>query len=253
MIRIGTSALGILAILAFVACGNDDPLSSSSVADSSATTNTMATATPELEVEIVPAEPGMAWVSAPAMSINPSQSYSARFLTEKGEILVKLFAEEVPNTVNNFVFLSRSGFYDDVTFHRVLPGFMAQSGDPTGTGMGGPGYKFDDEFNPWLRHNGPGVLSMANSGHNTNGSQFFITFSETPFLDGLNPDGSAKDCTNYQVSCHSVFGMVVKGMDVLKSISPRDPATATTIGDVIHTIEIEENGIPLPPINNNQQ
>ena len=253
MIKIGASALGILAVLALVACGNDDPLSSSSVTDGSATTSTMAAATPYAVIEPVPAEPALMWVSAPAMSINPSQSYAARFLTEKGEILIKLFAEEVPNTVNNFVFLSRSGFYDDVTFHRVLPGFMAQSGDPTGTGMGGPGYQFDDEFNPWLRHSGPGILSMANSGHNTNGSQFFITFGETPFLDGLNPDGSAKDCANPQVSCHSVFGMVVKGMDVLESISPRDPSTATSIGDVIHTIHIEEDGIPLPPISNNQQ
>lgn len=237
MIRIVALALGILAILVFTACSNDDPLSSSSATGSSSTIVTPATAIPQPAIK-----------SAPGMSINPSKDYVATLATEKGKMSIKLFAKEVPNTVNNFVHLSRTGFYDGVTFHRVLPGFMAQSGDPTGTGMGGPGYKFADEFHPELRHSGPGVLSMANSGQNTNGSQFFITFVATPSLDGLNPDGSAKDCANPYVSCHAVFGKVVEGMDVLGAISLRDPSTATTLGDVILTIDISEDGVTLGQI-----
>jgi peptidylprolyl isomerase/peptidyl-prolyl cis-trans isomerase B (cyclophilin B) len=119
---------------------------------------------------------------------------------------------------------------------------MAQTGDPTGTGSGGPGYKFDNEFHTDLRHSGPGILSMANSGfrggRGTNGSQFFITFVPTPNLDGLLPDGSPKDCS--RESCHSVFGRVVGGMDVVEGISVRNPSTATTPGDAIRTISIEE-------------
>jgi len=231
VIKIGALALGVLAILVFAACGNDDPLSSSSATGSSSKIVTPATAIPKPATK-----------SAPPMSIDPSKDYVATLNTAKGKMSIKLFANEVPNTVNNFVHLSRTGFYDGVTFHRVLPGFMAQSGDPTGTGMGGPGYKFADEFHPELRHSGPGVLSMANSGQNTNGSQFFITFVPTPSLDGLNPDGSAKDCADPYVSCHAVFGKLVEGMDVLGAISLRDPSTATTTGDVIHLIEIERDG-----------
>jgi cyclophilin family peptidyl-prolyl cis-trans isomerase len=174
------------------------------------------------------------------MSIDVTKSYTAAIVTENGEILIKLFAAEVPNTVNNFVHLSRTGFYDGVTFHRVISGFMAQSGDPTGTGSGGPGYRFDDEFHPDLRHDSAGTLSMANSGQHTNGSQFFITFGPTLFLDGLNSDGSPKDCASFQVSCHAVFGKVIEGMDVLGAIHVRDPASATTDGDVIQTIRITE-------------
>jgi cyclophilin family peptidyl-prolyl cis-trans isomerase len=138
--------------------------------------------------------------------------------------VVELYADQVPNTVNNFVFLAREGFYDGTMFHRVIDGFMAQAGDPTGTGMGGPGYQFADEFVASLRHDGPGVLSMANAGANTNGSQFFLTFDATPWLDGA----------------HTVFGKVIEGLDVLDEISLRDPQTASTPGDLIETIEITE-------------
>ena len=183
--------------------------------------------------------------SPPAMVIDPSKSYTATIeLAKGGSIVIELYAEEVPNTVNNFVFLSREGFYDNVTFHRVLPNFMAQTGDPTGTGTGGPGYRFDNEFHPSLSHDSPGIVSMANAGvrngRGTNGSQIFITFVPTPFLDGLNPDGSPKDCGAAGTSCHSVFGKVIEGMDVLNGISPRDPQAARTPGDVITTITIQE-------------
>ena len=160
----------------------------------------------------------------PALTIDPSKAYVATFKTERGDIVVELFADKAPRTVNNFVFLAREGFYDETTFHRVIADFMAQGGDPTGTGRGGPGYRFDDEFHPDLRHDGPGILSMANAGPNTNGSQFFITHVPTPHLDGR----------------HAVFGRVSDGLDVLMSIDLRDPQTARMEGDAIHTIEIAE-------------
>ena len=146
---------------------------------------------------------------------------------KRGEIVIELYADKVPSTVNNFVFLAKEGFYDGVTFHRVIPDFMAQTGDPTGTGMGGPGYRFEDEFDSSLTHDSPGILSMANAGPNTNGSQFFITFVPTPFLDQR----------------HAVFGKVVDedSLNVLFGISVRDPGSATSPGDVITTIKISEN------------
>ena len=162
--------------------------------------------------------------SAPSGRLDLSKSYAARFKTQRGEFNVELFAADAPLTVENFVNLARSGFYDGTTFHRVIPGFMAQGGDPTGTGRGGPGYTFRDEFSPSRRHDGPGVLSMANAGPGTNGSQFFITFGPTPHLDGR----------------HTVFGRVTDGMDVVRSIRERDPDRDPNPGDTIETIEIEE-------------
>src|SRR3990172_5334110 len=120
------------------------------------------------------------YTAPPAMVIDPKKKYTATFKTEKGDFDIELFADKAPKTVNNFVFLAREKFYDGVTFHRVINNFMAQGGDPTGTGSGGPGYKFADEFHPGLRHDGPGILSMANAGPHTNGSQFFITHRATP-------------------------------------------------------------------------
>jgi cyclophilin family peptidyl-prolyl cis-trans isomerase len=152
--------------------------------------------------------PNQQWSQPPKLEIDPQKSYSAVLNTDKGNITVKLFADKVPLTVNNFVFLARQGFYANTLFHRVISDFMAQAGDPTGTGMGGPGYRFSDEFIPGLRHDKPGVLSMANAGSNTNGSQFFITHIPTPWLDNK----------------HSVFGQVTDGMKVLLSIPPRDPS-----------------------------
>jgi cyclophilin family peptidyl-prolyl cis-trans isomerase len=150
--------------------------------------------------------------------------YTATIETEKGSIVLELIAADAPKTVNNFVFLTREGFYDGITFHRVIPGFMVQGGDPTGTGAGGPGYTFEDEFSQ--RSHTAGTLSMANSGPNTNGSQFFITYAPQPHLDGK----------------HAVFGQVIEGTDVLNKLTPRDPMQNPSFeGDTVITITIGEN------------
>jgi len=160
----------------------------------------------------------------PPLAIDISKRYTATICTDDGDFVVELFADKAPNTVNNFVFLAREGFYDGVTFHRVIKGFMAQGGDPTGSGRGGPGYRFEDEFHPALRHDGPGTLSMANAGPNTNGSQFFITYTATPHLDGR----------------HTVFGRVIEGMDVVAAIPERDPAHARQPGLAMNAVTIHE-------------
>jgi cyclophilin family peptidyl-prolyl cis-trans isomerase len=138
--------------------------------------------------------------------IDLKKQYTANIETNRGIIVLKLYASQAPRTVNNFVCLADDGYYDGVPFHRVLKDFMVQTGDPTGTGRGGPGYTFKDEFDPKLKHDRPGVLSMANSGPNTNGSQFFITHVPTPWLDGK----------------HSVFGQVTEGQDVINLIEQGD-------------------------------
>jgi cyclophilin family peptidyl-prolyl cis-trans isomerase len=161
------------------------------------------------------------------MQIDPSKSYDAIFTTEIGDFTVRLFPEQAPVTVNNFVFLARQGYYDDTTFHRVLPGFMAQGGDPTGTGGGGPGYSFEDEFHPELQFDKPGLLAMANRGPNTNGGQFFITYAPTTHLTGL----------------HTIFGEVVEGAEVVSRLRPRDPqANPDFQGDGLISIDIIESG-----------
>ena len=160
----------------------------------------------------------------PEMALKPGYDYHAVFVTGQGPVRVRLFAEEAPETVNNFVFLARDGYFNGTTFHRVIKDFMVQGGDPTGTGSGGPGYNIPDEFNPELRHSGPGVLSMANAGPNTGGSQFFITHVATPWLDDR----------------HAVFGEVVDGMDVVNAIPERDPQRAREPGEVVERVEIEE-------------
>lgn len=175
--------------------------------------------------DVLPASRNNMYTAPPPMMIDPQKSYRATIVTELGDIVLELYADRAPNTVNNFVFLAREGYYDDTTFHRVIPGFMAQGGDPTGTGRGGPGYTFADEFDPTLRHNGPGSLSMANAGPDTNGSQFFITYDATPWLDDM----------------HTVFGRLIEGMDVLVDLAPRDPQqNAGFPGTRIQTIVIEE-------------
>ncbi len=152
--------------------------------------------------------------SPPEMKIDPEKSYTLNMETNKGTIIIALYPKYAPVTVNNFVCLTNDGYYGDIVFHRVISNFMVQGGDPTGTGRGGPGYKFQDEFkgNP-LRHDGPGVLSMANAGPGTNGSQFFITHSAQAHLDNR----------------HTVFGKVTDGQDVVNAIRQGDKMTKVTI------------------------
>ena len=154
------------------------------------------------------------WSAPPDMQIDTDATYEATIDTNKGTITLELYPEHAPQTVNNFVFLAEEGFYDGIAFHRVIDNFMVQGGDPTGTGRGGPGYTFDDELdgNP-LTHE-RGVLSMANAGPNTNGSQFFITHAPQPHLDGR----------------HTVFGKVTDGMDVVDSIAQ---------GDAMQTVSVQ--------------
>jgi len=165
------------------------------------------------------------WNNPPVMQIDPTKQYKASMETDKGTMVIELFAEKTPVTVNNFVFLAREGFYDGVIFHRVIDNFMVQGGDPTGSGRGGPGYRFQDEFHPSLKHDKQGILSMANAGPGTNGSQFFITHGPTPHLDNR----------------HTVFGQVVEGLDVLMSIPARDPSNANAPAVKIIRVTIEES------------
>jgi peptidyl-prolyl cis-trans isomerase B (cyclophilin B) len=154
--------------------------------------------------------------SPPAMSIDASKKYSATFETSRGTIVADLFAKDAPKTVNNFVFLAREGFYDGTVFHRVIGDFMIQGGDPTATGRGGPGYKFEDETKGNRHKHQVGSLSMANSGPNTNGSQFFITHVKSDWLDGK----------------HTVFGQVRSGQDVVNAVKQ---------GDKLNSLKIEES------------
>jgi peptidyl-prolyl cis-trans isomerase B (cyclophilin B) len=146
-------------------------------------------------------------------TVAAAEKLTATIETSKGKIELELTGDKTPVTVANFVNLAQKGFYNGVTFHRVIADFMVQGGDPTGTGAGGPGYRFEDEFDPSLKHDGPGVLSMANAGPGTNGSQFFITHVATPWLNGK----------------HSVFGKVVKGQDVVNAIQQGDKIEKITI------------------------
>ena len=151
----------------------------------------------------------MGVVMAATIACSKSTRPRARLETSMGTIVIELYRDEAPKTVENFIKLTKQGFYNGVTFHRVIPGFMIQGGDPTGTGTGGPGYTFEDEVSPNLRHDGPGAVSMANRGPNTNGSQFFITLAATSWLDGK----------------HTIFGHVVEGQVVVERIVAveRDP------------------------------
>ncbi len=174
--------------------------------------------------------PAKQWSSPPAMSIDPTHQYTATIQTTKGDITVQLLTDDAPQTVNNFVFLAREGFYDNVPFHRIIKGFMIQTGDPTGTGTGGPGYRFNDE--PVKRAYQPGIVAMANSGPNTNGSQFFIV--QGPNASSLPPR-------------YTIFGQVTAGMDVVDQIantpvrpSPQgEPSVPTEKVDIVH-VSIDE-------------
>jgi cyclophilin family peptidyl-prolyl cis-trans isomerase len=166
------------------------------------------------------------WSAPPEMAIDPNRAYMATLDTERGPVVIELLAQAAPITVNNFVFLARQGYYDGVTFHRVLEGFVAQGGDPTGTGQGGPGYFIPNETQAGLSFDSAGVVAMANSGRDRNGSQFFITYAPQPSLDGG----------------YTIFGRVVNGMEAVYALTPRDPAGNPNAppGDRIRTVTIEE-------------
>lgn len=152
----------------------------------------------------------------PSMTIDTEKKHTVTFDTSRGKIVCELFTKDAPNTVNNFVFLAKEGFYDGTSFHRVIADFMVQGGDPTGTGRGGPGYRFEDEVKNNPNKHSRGVLSMANAGPNTNGSQFFITHVETPWLNGK----------------HTVFGRVTSGLDIVDSVQQ---------GDKVNSVKVEES------------
>ena len=166
------------------------------------------------------------FTDCPPMVLDLDKKYFATLKTEQGDIKLELFADKAPLAVNSFIFLANNGWFDGVTFHRVIPDFVAQSGDPSGSGYGGPGYTFENEISTDLKFDAPGVLGMANGGPDTNGSQFFITFAPTPNLDGS----------------YTIFGRVVEGMDALAKLTPRDPSQSMTLppGDKILQVIIEE-------------
>jgi len=162
----------------------------------------------------------------PPMTIDSKKQYLAILRTEKGDITLELYADKAPLAVNNFIFLARQGWYNGVTFHRVIPGFVAQAGDPSGTGFGGPGYGFDNEISSRLSFDGPGVVGMANAGPGSNGSQFFITLAAASHLSGS----------------YTIFGRVIAGIDVVESLTSRDPSKTIDLppGDKIISVTIEE-------------
>lgn len=166
------------------------------------------------------------FTECPPMTLDSGKQYFATIKTENGDIRLELFADIAPLAVNSFIFLARQGWYENVTFHRVIPGFMAQGGDPTGTGFGGPGYAFDNEISPELKFDQAGLLSMANAGPGSNGSQFFITLGAAPHLDGG----------------YTIFGRVLSGMEVVESLTPRDPSQGLGLppGTLILDVLIEE-------------
>ena len=164
--------------------------------------------------------------SEPPMTIDVNKQYFATVKMAKGgEFVIQLFPDKAPLAVNSFVFLAKNNWFNGVTFHRVIPGFVAQAGDPSGTGRGGPGYFFKNEITD-LKYDKPGVVGMANSGPDTNGSQFFITFAPQPKIDGA----------------YTIFGQVIQGMDVVEKLTPRDPSTTAGLppGDKIISVTIEE-------------
>ncbi len=223
-------ALG-LALLA--GCSKPTPQQEANATPAPATAETQATAASQTPAPATPEAPGTpepekeikSWPMAPHMFIDQEKIYLATIKTEHGDIVVELDAKNAPITTNSFIFLANEGFYDDITFHRVIPGFMAQTGDPTGTGTGGPGYIIPDEVKAEMKFDRPGLLAMANAGPNTTGSQFFITYAPAPWLEGH----------------FTIFGEVIKGMDALEQLTPRDPdKNPTTPGDKLISVTISE-------------
>ena len=242
----------LCAAMVLAACGRGDRTADDAAPTPEVTPDAEAAVTPEpppaaaeldlgtelptipLDMPQEPADRDGMFDEPPPFVIEESGVYFAVLETAKGDITVELFADRTPITVNNFVYLARSGFYDGTTFHRVIPNFMAQAGDPSGTGRGGPGYRFEDEFISNLGFDEPGLLAMANAGPGTNGSQFFLTHVETPHLNQR----------------HTIFGKIVEGMDVLLGIAVRDPQSSGRPGDTLERIRIfqgVESLLPPPP------
>ena len=220
----------MLALTALTACSEKSPLDSlpTLIPGTTAPTRAIPTDDPNAPT-LIPiddtAVPTKSFSAVPPMTIDMTRQYFATFkLAKGGEFVVQLFPDKAPITVNSFVFLARDGFFNGTTFHRVLEGFMAQGGDPTGTGMGGPGYQFQNEDND-LKFDKAGVLAMANAGRDTNGSQFFITLAPAEWLNGG----------------YTIFGRVIRGMDVVNGITLRDPDQLPNYkGDLIESITITE-------------
>ena len=217
--RYGTAVLLLTAVAALLtaaaACGDEEETTPTATPRGTATPGGAATNTPAARQYATP----------PAMAVDAAKSYTAVLETDKGTIRIKLLPDIAPQTVNSFVFLAREGYFDGVTFHRVLPGFVAQGGDPTGTGRGGPGYNLPDEFSD--RPIDKGIVAMANTGQpNSGGSQFFITYTRQERLDGK----------------YTVFGEVIEGMDVAEKLTPRDPDQNPNAppGDRMIKVTIEE-------------
>lgn len=211
-----------VAVVLLVACGSGGP----------AARPTPPPTVPPRTAIPTPAATGKQWPAPPPLLIDPDREYVATLHTTLGDITIELFAQEAPKTVNNFVFLAREGFYDNVKFHRIIKDFMIQTGDPQGTGMGGPGYRFEDE--PVRRAYEPGIVAMANAGPNTNGSQFFIVHG--PQARSLPPN-------------YTIFGRVIAGMDVVDRIAnvpvrqnPRGELSVPTQDVRIVSVEIAERG-----------
>jgi cyclophilin family peptidyl-prolyl cis-trans isomerase len=169
--------------------------------------------------------PERSYTECPPMTVDPTKTYTATLHTDKGDIVIELYPDKAPWAVNSFVFLVQNGWYDGSAFYRVITGFVAQTGDPSNSGLGSPGYSFTDELDPSLHFDKPGVVAMTNSGADTNGSQFFITYSAVPSMDGK----------------YTIFGQVISGMDVLNMMRPRDPSTDSILlpPDPINSITIE--------------
>ncbi len=214
--------VGILGILAFILF---NPAPAPTAAAPTAEPFAPATSVAVPTAAAAPVSTKKTYTAAPPMTIDPAKSYTATITTPRGDIVVKLRPDLAPQSVNNFVFLAREGFYDGLTWHRVIQGFMAQGGDPLGTGGGGPGYTIKDEFTQQVKFDKPGVLAMARpSVPDSAGSQFFITTAPAPHLDGQ----------------YTIFGEVTKGQEIVDGIPLRDPATAPAPGEQITKVAITE-------------
>lgn len=221
------AAVAVVVVLVLIGFNLGGPAQPAAAPADTAATEPTAAPADTAPTAAAPATTGKQYAAAPPMTIDVTKNYTATIVTPRGDIVVKLRPDLAPETVNSFVFLAKDGFYDGVTFHRVIQDFMAQGGDPTGTGMGGPGYTVKGEFTDKVSFDKPGYLAMARPGNdvNGNGSQFFITTAPATFLDNQ----------------YTIFGEVISGQDIVNGIPLRDPESATTPGEAMKTITISEN------------